>query len=274
MSSFTDEDFNKFLESFNEVTYEDENHKSHKCHDSLTELSKSDSEPYNSLITHPFEMYGLDWMVKSADKWKDTSSRCQKNFKACRHKFPKSTDALFFKLNPNNPELHIILFKFIPEQTNMAKLENLYNQIIEKNNKYTSNQSDDFYHQPTQRCFDKEFVKDFESIKENYIDDIEYSLQLKPYEAIFIALPGLYDEYCKKENEPKKDIKGFLANIDKYYWVCIDSGITNSEEHLHSQAKGFEKYYKRLEPDVFKQVCVKTKNEFKVNLEEDILSGI
>ena len=65
MSSFTVEDFNKFLKSFKKVSYEDENHKLHNCYDSLSELSKSNSEPYNSLISHPFKMYGLDWMVNN-----------------------------------------------------------------------------------------------------------------------------------------------------------------------------------------------------------------
>ena len=273
MSSFTVEDFNKFLESFKNVSYEDENHKLHNCYDSLSELSKSNSEPYNSLISHPFKMYGLDWMVKSADKWKDNSLPCQKNFKRCRHKFPRSTDALFFKPDYNNPELHIIEFKFLPNQTNKSKLENICNQIIKMNNKYKVN-SHDSYLQSPKRCFDKEFVKNFKSIKNSYIDDIEHSLQLKPYETIFITLPGLYDEYCKKENEYKKDIKCFLANIDKYYWVCIGGGITNNENHLHSQAKSFEKYYKRLQPDVFKQASANTKKEFEKILNDDILYGI
>ena len=272
MTSFTDDDFDKFLKSFKNEIYEDNNHNFHKCYDSLTELSKSGSVSEDSLIIDSFKMYGLDWMVKSADKWKDTSSRCQNNVKACRHKFPKSTDALFFK--SDDSELHIIEFKFIPEQTNKTKLENLYEQIIEKNNQYTLNQSKDSYLPSAPRCFDEDFIKDFKSIKENYIDDIEYSLQLKPYEAIFIALPGLYDEYCNKNNEPKKDIRGYLANIDKYYWVCIGGSNTNSEDKLHSQARSFQKYYKRLEPDVFKQACAKTKKEFEVNLQDDILYGI
>ena len=269
MSSFNDNDFNNFLKSFKKVKYEDENHNVHKCYDSIKELSKSDSEPKDSMINNLSKMYGLDWMVKSADKWKDTSSKCQNNVKACRHKFPKSTDALFFK--SDRSELHIIEFKFLPEQTNKTKLEKLYDQIIEKNNKYQQNRSEDSYLSPPTRCFDEEFIKDFESIKKDYIDNIEYSLQLKPYEAIFIALPGLYEEYCNKNNELKKDIRGYLANIDKYYWVCIDGGRANSEFNLHSQALSFQKYYKRLEPDVFKQACAKTKKEFEANLENDIL---
>lgn len=271
MTSFTDDDFDKFLKSFNNEIYEDYDHNVHKCYDSLKELSKSDSEPKDSMISDLSKMYGLDWMVKSADKWKDTSPRCQNNVKACRHKFPKSTDALFFK--SDDSELHIIEFKYIPEQTNKTKLENLYNKIIEKNNQYI-NQSEDSYFPSTPRCFDEDFVKDFKCIQHDYIDNIEYSLQLKPYEAIFIALPGLYDEYCNKNNKTKKDIRGYLANIDKYYWVCIDGGITNSENNLHLQALSFQKYLNRLEPDVFKQACAKTKKEFEVNLQEDILYGI
>ena len=44
MTSFTDDDFDKFLKSFKNEIYEDNNHNFHKCYDSLTELSKSGSD--------------------------------------------------------------------------------------------------------------------------------------------------------------------------------------------------------------------------------------
>ena len=54
MNALTDKEFLEFFESFNERTYEEiKKDKSiiHKCYDSITELSRSDSYPYDSLIT-------------------------------------------------------------------------------------------------------------------------------------------------------------------------------------------------------------------------------
>ena len=106
-----------------------------------------------------------------------------------------------------------------------------------------------------------------------YFDKLENSLQLKPYETIFIALPGLYEEYCKEEKIEKKDIKKYLMDMEKYYWVCINSG-TKNESNLRSQAQHYEKYYKRMEPDIFKETRARTKVDFEDNLKNDILAGI
>lgn len=263
MDSFEDGDFIKFLESFDEGYYEDEDGVKHYFHDSLRELSRSDTPPYDTIIDNDFPMYGLDWIAKASKKWKDTSKKCQRVPKLCRDKLPKTTDAIFCREGPEgNLILHVIEFKFVSDESNQNKLNSLYEDIIEKNNKLTTNQKT--------KCFNKKFVENFKSIKNDYIDSVENSLQLKPYEAVFIVLPELYDEYCEKKKKPKKDFKSYLYNMEKYYWVCIDSG-TKNESNLQAQAKHFEKYYKRMEPVIFNEAVAKTKKDFNNCLKKVIL---
>ena len=267
MNPLEDKDFIEFLKSYDEGFYIDKDGIKHCFHDYLTELSKSDTPPYDSIIIEDKnKMYGLDWMAKDSKKWKDTSSKCKRVPKLCRDKLPKTTDALFCRKGPKgNLVLHVIEFKFVSDESNQSKLNSLQTDIYEKNNKNTRNQE--------KKCFNKKFVENFESIKEDYIDSVENSLQLKPYEAVFIVLPELYDEYCEKNDKPKKDFKSYIYNMEKYFWVCIDSGIKN-EEHLKSQAKHFEKYYKRMEPVIFNEAFAKTKKQFNKCLENIILANL
>ncbi|WP_298523428.1 hypothetical protein [uncultured Methanobrevibacter sp.] len=270
MDPLTDECFLKFLKSFEKKSFVDEEGHTHQFYDSLTELSRSDSPPYDSLINDSQKMYGLDWMVKASSKWRDLSKQCQRNSKRCKHRFPKSVDALFCKKSQTgNLELHIIEFKFIPDESNKIKLENLFEEIIEKSNKYSIKKSKN-PDSKEKRCFSDDFVENFKVVRKYYFDKLENSLQLKPYEAIFIALPGLYEDYCKEKNYVKKDIRKYLSEMEKYYWVCISSG-TQNEDNLHKQAQYYEKYYKRMEPEIFIEARARTKKEFEDNLINDIL---
>lgn len=268
MNQLTDQEFIEFLESYENGVYVDRFGVEHKFYDTLTELSRSDSRPYDALITNDFPMFGLDWMVKDSSKWRDISKRCEKNPRRCNHKFPKTVDALFCKKTKNDDyELHIIEFKFIPSEPTKDKLENLFEEVVDKNNKYTLNKSQ------SKKCFDDDFVDNFSDVRKYFFDKLEYSLQLKPYEAIYIALPGLYEEYCETKKIEKKDINGYLANIKKYYWVCIGSGNSN-ESNVHGQAKYFEKYYRRMEPEILEEAKVRVNSDFEIDLEEDILLDV
>ena len=171
MDEFTDKDFKCFLESFEKGYYTDKNGK-HNFFDSLTELSRSDSPPFDALITCDFPMFGLDWMVKDAMKWRDVSKQCQRNPRLCNHKYPKSVDALFCKKNEQgNTELHIIEFKFIPQESTKGKLDDLFYEIVQKNNKYTLKNT-----KSKDKCFDDDFVDDFSTVRRYFYDKLEYSL--------------------------------------------------------------------------------------------------
>lgn len=178
-------------------------------------------------------MYGLDWIAKGYKKWMF---------------LPKTTDAIFCKINEdNNVELHLIEFKFIASESNKSKINKLWKEIKNKNRIYN--------------IFSNRFMQDFQNVKNNYADQMESNLQLKPYESLFIVLPELYDEYCKKNSIDKKDIKTYLNNIDKYLWICVGNKSRN-ESNVRVQAKHFEKYFKRMEQGIFKTAKVKTRSKF------------
>lgn len=254
MEKLTDVDFRKFIEYYKDKTYEDEYHQIHKCHDSITELSKSDTYQADPLIIHSQEMYGLDWIVKSSKK--------------LSKKPPKSTDALFFREDENgNPSLHIIEFKFLGKKSYRDKINILWSDIRRKL------PCDDCDIDDDEECFDDFFVSDFKLIKKNFKDPIEVSLQLKPYEVIYITLPMLYEEYCSENPDvDKKDINSYLNSIDKYYWAFVGN-FSQSYYNIKSKADKLNRYNDRLEMTIFKKAKVKPGNDFEKVLDREIFGN-
>lgn len=251
MDKFTDKDFIEFMESFQEKQFIEDN-VAHKYFDTLTELSKSGTDDEDPLITHSQEMYGLDWIVKGSKRLQSSP--------------PKTTDALYFRKDENGDlKLHIIEFKFIPKKSQKIKLNILWRDICRK----VPCGSDDFFFE--NECFNRYFVNDFKLIKKSFKDPIDVSLQLKPFEAIFITLPELYKEYCYENNLDEKDFKSYLTQIKKYYWVVIRNDSKN-ESNLKSVTKHFNKYNKRLEGSIFNKARAKTNKEFYKVLNDEILN--
>ena len=251
MSEFTNQDFIAFMESFKDGHVIEKN-QIHKFRDTLTELSRSDTSQADPLIIHPQEMYGLDWIVKGS--------------KRLHKKPPKTTDALYYRVDGDgNLKLHIIEFKFISKRSYKNKLNILWREICRK---VSCGEEDSFYEN---ECFNEYFVSDFKLIKKNFKDPIDVSLQLKPFEAIFVTLPELYKEYCQENNLIEKDFKSYLTQIKKYYWVVIRND-SKSESNLKSVAKHFDKYNKRLEGSIFNKARAKTKKEFYDVLDTEILN--
>ena len=161
MKEFTNQDFKEFMESFKKGSFK-ENNETHKFHDSLTELSRSDTEDADALIFHSQKMYGLDWIVKGS--------------KRLNKRPPKTTDALYFRLDcTGNMKLHIIEFKFISYKSYKSKFNNLCNEICCKLS------CDDRYLDDDE-CLNRYFLKDLKSIKNNFKDPIDISFHhMKPY---------------------------------------------------------------------------------------------
>ena len=95
-------------------------------------------------------------------------------------------------------------------------------------------------------------MRNLEDIKEDFKDPIEVSLQLKPYEVIFITLPLLYEEYCAEKSTTKKDIVSYLNSIDKYYWAFVGN-LSSSRYNIKSKVQQLNKYSERLEMTIFKK---------------------
>ena len=282
MEPFNNQDFKDFIESYKYGAFEDEDHKIHKFYDTITELSRSDTRRADPLIVNSQKMYGLDWIVKDSNKFDEEP--------------PKSTDALYFREDENgNLILHIIEFKFVGRKSHWDKINILCHDIRKKID-CAGNVDEDFIEDNVvdnikdeltdedmdigekdecefDECFDESFVDDFKLIKKDFKDPIEVSLQLKPYEVIFITLPKLYEEYCENNSCVKKeDMVSFLNKIDKYYWTFIGN-FSQNERNIKRKVDRYNLYNKRLELTIFKKARVKPKQRFKNTLKREILGN-
>ena len=257
MEELSDKEFKDFIESYRYGSYEDEYHNIHHFHDTVTELSRSSTDKADPLIENSQEMYGLDWIVKASNRFGD--------------KLPKSTDALFLKEDKNgNLSLHIIEFKFIGKWSYKNKFNYLWKNICQKLNCENCYDCDTT---KTNECFHKHFVSNFKDIRNNFKDPINISLQLKPYEVIYITLPELYEEYCANNPDiTKKDINHYLNNIDKYYWTFIGN-LSMNKSHIEAKANDFNEYNKRLEMTIFKKARAKPFCDFDDVLHIEILKN-
>ncbi len=253
MDKFTNKDFSDFMMSFkNKQVIEKD--VVHKCYDTLTELSRSETDAADPLITHSQKMYGLDWIVKASNE--------------LHNKPTKTTDALYYRVDENgNLKLHIIEFKFIGKKSQKTKLNILWGDICRK---VSCGKQESFNEN---ECFNKCFFNDFKLIRKNFKDPIDVSLQLKPFEAIFVTLPKLYKEYCQENDITEKDFKSYLSQIKKYYWIVIRND-SQSENNLKSVTKHFNKYNKRLEGSIFNKARAKTNKEFYSVLDKEILNDL
>ena len=244
MVALTDKEFKDFIESFKGGHYKESKKGEliiHNFYDSITELSRSETEKADALIENSFEMYALDWICKNCRNMKGNT--------------PSTTDAIFCKEEPNGKlVLHLIEFKFLSKTTYGDKLEFIDDEIMEKNRKAR---------------FSKQFLNYLKDIKEDFKDNIEFTLRLKPFETIFIVLPRLYDNYCKEEGITKKDIRTYLNNIDIKYWVFLGNKSDN-ESHVQAMANILKKPYLRLEMGIVKKAQVKPKSYFDTFMDVEI----
>lgn len=212
MKKFTNDDFIEFITSF------------HNFHDEISEISKNTrGQP---LIDNDFKMYSLDDMCWDCKLLEDNT--------------PKTTDALFYKLNDNKLTLYLVEFKF--HNLNNPNCRDLFRAIV-----------DDIYDSSNKKykCLSDKFKSQLNKIKRYYADDIEYSLILKPIESINIVIPSLYKEYCMENNIEEKDIRSFLNNIEKKVFVFVSDyspgGKRNIQRHrLEPMASGLNSHFQRL----------------------------
>ena len=83
------------------------------------------------------------------------------------------------------------------------------------------------------------------------MDEVEHKLILKPIESIYVVVPALYEEYCKEKGCSKKDIKNFLIDIEKRFFVFVSDYSPKGKENISKnriQTSGdkLNMYYERL----------------------------
>ena len=194
MNQFTNEDFIEFLNSFKDDYFMP-----------VTEISKAKTGNRQPLIWNNHQMFSLDDMCKKYDLIK-------KNL-------PKTMDAIEFKIDDEDKlTLYLIEFKNfkIENEDSTYKLINaLYNSLKKKNNKTIDDYTDE-------KIISDKFLKNFEYIKNHFVDSIEFDLKMKPIETIFVALPWLYEQYCEDKGFAKKDFRKYLDSIDIRLIVFIN----------------------------------------------------
>lgn len=173
----------------------------------ITEISKPDGGTI-PLVRNNFRMFSFDDMCRRYPPMKALP--------------PKTMDALHYEIDAKGKlTLYLIEFKTTKiegkgEKSTYALLNAIHNKLKKLNNRTIDRYSN-------QKIIPDNILRNFTEIKNHFVDSIELDLILKPMESIFIALPWLYDEYCKEnESVEKKDIRAFLNEIDIKIFVFIN----------------------------------------------------
>ena len=225
MAEFTDKDFITFIKSFRDEIYTDDYFRKHKLFDEITELSRKDGGDRAPLIEREFKMFSLDDMCHACKLLKSNT--------------PKTTDALFYR--PNNDDslsLYFIEFKF--HNLDNPQLKDTFNEIV-----YNITNKKKY------KCVSKSYKDNLSKINQYYGDEVEHKLILKPIESINVVVPALYEEYCNENDYPKKDIKTYLNNVEKRFFVFVSDyspeGKGNiSKDRGQTSGDKLNMFYERL----------------------------
>lgn len=185
MNQLTNDDFIEFLESFKKDYFIP-----------VTEISRAKTGKMQPLIYNHHHMFSLDDMCKK--------------YGLIRNNLPKTMDAIDFKIEEGKLILYLIEFKnfsMVNTYSTYQQMEGLYRKLKEKNMKTIDMYSDE-------KIISDNFLRNFESVKNHFVDSIEFDLKMKPLETIFVALPWLYDQYCEDKGKVKKDFRKYLEDID------------------------------------------------------------
>ena len=221
MSVSPNEKFKKFLESFRELTYNDNN-----CFDTITEISRSESGRRDPLIVCPKKMYSLDDIKDQSDILKDNP--------------PKTADALWYKEEGDELILYLIEFKFhnLDDPDPKHTLETFVENIYEDRKNY--------------RCINENERFKLYKVKQYYGDNVNHGLVLKPIDSITVVIPKLYEEYCNENPDVEKmDIEKYLNAIEKRYFVFVSTytsgkNVNPEHERAESRSTNLEQFLDRL----------------------------
>ena len=210
------QDFIDFFESFRDEYYF-----------SITEISRAKTGEKQPLINSDFRMFSLDDM-------------CQRYSRLKKHT-PKTVDAVHFEKRKGKLTLYLIEFKNFSMKGSFSTynlLDVLYNKLEEKNQNDESNISDGF-------------LRQFDLIRNHFVDSIEFDLRMKPLETILVSLPWLYEEYCKDKKIPVKDFRAFLENIEIKLIVFIKRyspyrNVSANRMSAHKIDNALKNQYNRL----------------------------
>ena len=237
------DDFIKFLKNFDDSFLMP-----------VSEISRSHSGNRDILIHNSIEMYSLDDICKESRMLKSN--------------LPKTTDALWYKVEDGKLTLYIIEFKFfnIDSDDSSYRYLNVIYEKLKSLNRPIDHYSDE-------KIISDSFLEHFVKIKDNFVDSVEVSLRLKPYETLMIALPLLFKEY----NGDIKEFKHYLEDIDVKLYVFVNRVASNrnisaERSYIHSINNALNSQYFRLkQADLITYFSIRAAHQFSEFLRRENL---
>ena len=205
MESLSDDEFKAFLKDYS------------KHYLPSAEISKSIiKDEFGNIIRKGHKKVNSDYPMLSLDDIKDDCKEWGDYNK------PKSTDGIFFKDFKGKLVIYLVEFKGrnLNDENEIMALKNHIQEKIKENEKNDTEKI----------CFRKEMVEKLEEIEANYIDSVQHSLEQKPIETLFITIPTIYKDYCKRNNKPEKDIRRFLRTHEIRFFIFAHDKENDSED--------------------------------------------
>lgn len=192
-----------------------------------SEISRSHTGNKDVLVDSNIAMYSLDDICAESRALKDN--------------LPKTTDALWYKIENGKLTLYIIEFKFfnVDGDDSSYKFLNLLHDKLTQLNK-----PKDYY---SDKAISDAFLKRYAEVKNALVDKVEVSLRLKPYETLMVALPLLYEEYGGN----RREFVEYLQNIDIKLFVFVNRtapyrNLSAERAYTHSINNALRHQYMRL----------------------------
>lgn len=213
------DDFIEFIHSFDD-----------KFLQPASEISRSHSGRKDVLVRENTRMYSLDDICKES--------------KLLHKNLPKTCDAIQYVLDDGDLKLFLVEFKYFNIDGDNSNYLNL-NAIYEVLNK--KNHPRDKY---SEKCISDNLLKLFEDVRDDFVDSVEVSLRLKPYETLMVALPLLYREYSN-DNASAGDFRVFMENVNVKLCVVVHRiskirNISSDRMRVHSIRNALNAQYQRL----------------------------
>ena len=277
MSELTNEEFIKFIESYNGFRIP------------LTEITKNFKG--NSLVINDLKAYSLDDIIFSKMKYSNQD-------------FPKSTDTFYFKEENGKLSLYLMEFKFLTIEDSRYVAEKLFykfkseyenNQIFNKKlfdslmdiiqfefeftdiedyeviarqlfERFKSEYKDN-------QTFNENYFKYYQKIFNRYVDSVLVNIIFKVIETINIVIPELYENYCMDNNIPIKDIREYLKNTEKKFVLVFGNNSQNrNNARLQSKNPYLNAQLKKLvRGKIIDDFMIISNLDFELFLERELL---
>lgn len=239
----------------------------------LSEISKNVRGP---VVDTKTEMYNFDEICQNTKSFREIEN------------YSRTTDAFFYKIK-NNGELKLYFIEF--------KGDYLEKSTREKNMKYFAKSFKrcknelpsaeelshiELFNKHQTKLYGKLFsdsqCKKIRQLNNKFSDSLMESLELKPLESIFVALPVIYEDYLEEHDDVKDiNMKNFLEKCEKEIWVV---GLCDNRHREHVQNRMSDSYHNKIKTQyerlkmakIFDDYAIEDQYAYKLRLVREKLS--